>query len=81
MGKKYFLQKSCESLTCHGYSLTSVSTPPTILVFLLTSPQLHVVGTIVGMDVVDEVIAFVAAEVPSVEVVEGLNTSMKKALK
>ena len=28
--------------TCHGYSFTSVSWPPTILVCLLTTPQLHV---------------------------------------
>ena len=29
-------------LTCHGYSFTSVSTPPTILVRLLARPQLQV---------------------------------------
>ena len=29
--------------TCHGYSFTSVSIPPTILVILLAWPQLHVV--------------------------------------
>ena len=28
--------------TCQGYSFTSVSTPPTILVLLLTRPQLQV---------------------------------------
>ena len=28
--------------TCQGYSLTSVSTPPTILVCLCATPQLHV---------------------------------------
>ena len=31
------------SYTCHGYSFTSVSIPPTILVILLAWPQLHVV--------------------------------------
>ena len=30
------------SPTCQGYSLTSVSTPPTILVCLCATPQLHV---------------------------------------
>ena len=30
-------------LTCHGYSFTSVSIPPTILVILLAWPQSHVV--------------------------------------
>ena len=29
--------------TCHGYSFTSVSIPPTILVILLAWPQSHVV--------------------------------------
>ena len=29
-------------LTCHGYSFTSVSTPPTILVRLLARPQVQV---------------------------------------
>ena len=33
--------KSCVN-TCQGYSFTSVSTPPTILVLLLTRPQLQV---------------------------------------
>ena len=36
--------------TCHGYSLTSVSTPPTILVRLCTKPQVQLVvaGLVVG---------------------------------
>ena len=34
--------------TCHGYSFTSVSNPPTILVILLAWPQLHVV-VVVGV--------------------------------
>ena len=33
---------SMEQPTCQGYSFTSVSTPPTILVVLLACPQLHV---------------------------------------
>ena len=36
------IMKNLSHLTCHGYSLTSVSTPPTILVVVRASPQLHV---------------------------------------
>ena len=35
--------------TCQGYSLASVSTPPTILVTLLTWPQLHVAVVVVAV--------------------------------
>ena len=38
--------------TCQGYSLASVSTPPTILVTLLTWPQLHVAVVVVAVVVV-----------------------------
>jgi len=44
--------------TCHGYSLASVSTPPTILLTLLATPHLHslegvfVIGTVVSTGVV-----------------------------
>ena len=45
--------KSCKLLpTCQGYSLASVSTPPTILVTLLTWPQLHVAEVVVAVVVV-----------------------------
>ena len=54
------------SPTCQGYSFTSVSTPPTILLALLATPQLHsgdpavvdgvsVIGVEVDSDVVDGV--------------------------
>ena len=33
--------------TCQGYSLTSVSTPPTILVTLCAKPQLQLVVSVV----------------------------------
>ena len=33
--------------TCQGYSLTSVSTPPTILVILFAKPQLQLVVSVV----------------------------------
>ena len=36
------LPKELTSPTCHGYSLISVTTPPTILVALLGIPQLQV---------------------------------------
>jgi len=49
------------SPTCHGYSLTSVSCPPTILVPLFTWPQLQVEDP----DVV------IGAAVPAVVVVSG----------
>merc|ERR1711884_301278 len=38
--------------TCQGYSLASVSTPPTILVTLLAWPQLHVAVVVVAVVVV-----------------------------
>ena len=38
----WVIQIICLCLTCQGYSFTSVSTPPTILVLLLTRPQLQV---------------------------------------
>ena len=38
--------------TCHEYSLTSVSNPPTILVSLWAFPQLQVVDTFAGDEVV-----------------------------
>ena len=34
--------------TCHGYSLTSVSTPPTILIRLLACPQVQVLPLEIG---------------------------------
>ena len=44
---------SCKLLpTCQGYSLASVSTPPTILVTLLAWPQLHVAVGVVAVGVV-----------------------------
>ena len=54
--------------TCHGYSFSTVSTPPTILVLVWTLPQLQVVAmvlleivvvtgdVVVGGDVVVEVV-------------------------
>ena len=43
-------QKSCNlQPTCQGYSLASVSTPPTILVTLLAWPQLHVAVLVVAV--------------------------------
>ena len=36
-------------VTCQGYSLASVSTPPTILVTLLAWPQLHVAVVVVAV--------------------------------
>ena len=38
--------------TCHGYSFSSVSTPPTILVLVWTCPQLQVVVGILLEEVV-----------------------------
>ena len=38
--------------TCQGYSLATVSTPPTILVTLLAWPQLHVAVVVVAVVVV-----------------------------
>ena len=52
-------------ITCHGYSCSSVSTPPTILVTLLASPQLQV--TAAGIFEVEE--AEVAADIVEGEVV------------
>ena len=42
----------CWSPTCQGYSLTSVSTPPTILVRLFGSPQLQLLVLPLGIVVV-----------------------------
>ena len=44
------------SPTCQGYSLTSVSTPPTILVRLFASPQLQLLVLPLGMVVVGVVV-------------------------
>ena len=44
--------------TCHGYSLASVSLPPTILDPLLATPQLQGMGAGVGEGVVVPVTAF-----------------------
>ena len=38
--------------TCQGNSLTSVWTPPTMRVLLLATPQLQVLGTLAGEEVV-----------------------------
>ena len=38
--------------TCQGNSLTSVWTPPTMRVLLLATPQLQVLGTMAGEEVV-----------------------------
>ena len=46
------LQVAVQVPTCQGYSLASVSTPPTILVTLLTWPQLHVAVVVVAVVVV-----------------------------
>ena len=37
--------------TCHGYSLTSVSTPPTILIRLLACPQVQMLPLEIGLAV------------------------------
>ena len=44
------------SPTCHGYSFTSVTTPPTILLALLGTPQLHSVAGVVEPAGVDSVV-------------------------
>ena len=46
------LQVAVQVPTCQGYSLASVSTPPTILVTLLAWPQLHVAVVVVAVVVV-----------------------------
>ena len=38
--------------TCQGYSWASVSTPPTMRVLLLATPQLQLLGTGAGEEVV-----------------------------
>ena len=37
-------------MTCQGYSFISVSTPPTILVLLLTCPQPHVLLVVLVLE-------------------------------
>ena len=71
-------------LTCHGYSFTSVSTPPTILVRLLAWPQVQVllllevvaaVGVVVvvlALEVVVEDVVAVTTDVGDVEVSENV---------
>ena len=57
------------SLTCHGYLFSSVSTPPTILVLLLGSPQLHTSLEVEA--VVEEKVVSVEVAVAVEGVVEG----------
>ena len=45
--------------TCQGYSLASVSTPPTILVTLLAWPQLHVAVVVVAVVVMGPAVVVV----------------------
>ena len=72
-------------LTCHGYSFTSVSTPPTILVRLLAWPQVQVlllllevvaaVGVVVvvlALEVVVEDVVAVTTDGGDVEVSENV---------
>ena len=54
-----------ECPTCQGNSLTSVWTPPTMRVLLLATPQLQVLGTLAGEEVV-------TAATPVVVVVVGV---------
>ena len=51
------------SLTCHGYSFTSVSTPPTILVRLLAWPQLQVLLLLLEVVAAVGVVVVLALEV------------------
>ena len=48
-------------ITCHGYSCSMVSTPPTILVTLLASPQLQDMAAAVVFEVVVD--AEIAADI------------------
>ena len=50
-------------LTCHGYSFTSVSTPPTILVRLLAWPQLQVLLLLLEVVAAVGVVVVLALEV------------------
>ena len=64
------------SPTCQGYSLTSVSWPPTILVPLFTWPQLHEEDVVVGASVDGLVVgASVDGLVPSVGSIVGASVS------
>ena len=54
-------------ITCHGYSYSSVSTPPTILVTLLASPQLQITAAAVVFEVAVD--AEIAADIVEGEVV------------
>ena len=68
--------------TCQGYSLASVSTPPTILVTLLTWPQLHVAVVVVAVVVMIGpvvVIGAVVCEGGNVVVVEGMVAGTEQA--
>ena len=56
------------TLTCQGYSCTSVSTPPTILVCPLGTPQIHVEFVFIVAEVV-VVVSIVAVDVVLVVVV------------
>ena len=57
------------SLTCHGYSFTSVSTPPTILVRLLAWPQLQVLLLLLEVVAAVGVVVVLALEVVVEDVV------------
>ena len=50
-------------LTCHGYSFTSVSTPPTILARLLARPQLQVLLLLLEVVAAVGVVVVLALEV------------------
>ena len=50
-------------LTCHGYSFTSVSTPPTILARLLAWPQLQVLLLLLEVVAAVGVVVVLALEV------------------
>ena len=56
--------------TCHGNSFTSVSTPPTILVFLQTRPQSHEAVTLSVTLLLEMVVTAVVGVVAMVVVVE-----------
>ena len=60
--------------TCHGYSLASVSLPPTILDLLLATPQLQGIGAGVGEGVVVPVTAFGVVVLAGVVVPKYYNT-------
>ena len=56
-------------LTCHGYSFTSVSTPPTILARLLAWPQVQVLLLLEVVAAVGVVVVVLALEVVVEDVV------------